>query len=263
MTVQKDGAYAALTEGPGGRVSLEGADMLYSRYAYGAEVGAGGWLLEVGCGPGVGLGLLSASASMVVGADFDSILLRRAHETYGRRIPLVRLDVQRLPFADEAFDTVLFYEGSYYVPDTDRAFDEIMRVLTRGGRMVFVNANPERPDFIPSPLSVHYHTAAEFRAALEPRGFEVSVEGAFPVVDETSRSRFLLWMRKFARRLGFIPGTLAGRAFLKRILVGRLLPVPEEVGEGFGRPAPRARIAAGGSSGGFKVLYVTAARKPE
>jgi SAM-dependent methyltransferase len=157
----------------------------------------------------------------------------------------------------------LFYEGTYYIPDTDCAFDEIARVLTCGGRLVFVNANPERPDFIPSPLSVHYHTAEEFRAALELRGFEVSVEGAFPVVDGPSRSRFLVWMRKLAHRLGFIPGTLAGRALLKRILVGRLLSVPEEVREGFGRPAPRARIVAGGSSGGFKVLYVTAAHKSE
>ena len=263
MTVQEDGAYAALTEAPGGWVSLEGADMLYSRYAYGAEVGAGGRILEVGCGPGVGLGLLSASASLVVGADFDSVLLRRAQETYGRRIPLVRLDVQRLPFPDGAFDTILFYEGTYYIPDTDCAFDEIARVLNSGARMVFVNANPERPDFIPSPLSVHYHTAEEFRTVLENRGFEVSVEGAYPVADGTSRSRFLLWMRKLAQRLGFIPGTLAGRAFLKRMLIGKLLPVPEEVPEGFGRPAPRARIAAGSSSGGFKVLYVTAARKAE
>ena len=125
MIAQEDGAYAALTEAPGGLVSVEGADMLYARYAYGAEAGAGGGVLEVGCGPGLGLGLLSASASFLVGADYDSVLLRRARETYGGRISLVRLDVQRLPFQDGAFDTVLFYEGSYYVPDMERAFDEV------------------------------------------------------------------------------------------------------------------------------------------
>ena len=63
MTLQEDGAFAVLTEAPGRHVSVEGADMLFSRYTYGAEVGAGGRLLEIGCGPGVGLGLLSSSAS--------------------------------------------------------------------------------------------------------------------------------------------------------------------------------------------------------
>lgn len=260
MTVQKDGAYAVLTEAPGGQVSVEGANMLFSRYTYGARVGNGGRLLEIGCGPGVGLGLLSASASFTVGADYDSALLKRAQETYGPRIPLVRLDAQRLPFLDGFFDTVLFYEGSYYVSDMELAFDEILRVLGPGGRTILVNANPERPDFIPGSLSVHYHTAEEFRTALESRGFWVLIEGAYPVGVGTALSWVFVIARRLASRLRLIPSTLMGRTLLKRILGVKLIPVPSEIPDDFGRLASRIPISPRESADGFKVLYITATK---
>jgi len=260
LTYQEDGAFAALTEAPGGEVSVEGAQMLFSRYTYGAEIGARGRILEVGCGPGVGLGLLSASAAFTVGADYDSVLLKRARETYGARIPLVRLDAQRLPFPDGFFDTVLFYEGSYYVPDMELAFDEFLRVLSPGGRTILVNANPERPDFIPSPLSVHYHTAEEFRTALESRGFRVLVEGAYPVEKGTALSHVFVVVRRLARYLGLIPTTLRGRALLKRVLGRKLVSVPSELPRNFVSCVARVSILPGEPADGFKVLYITAER---
>jgi SAM-dependent methyltransferase len=260
VTGQEDGAYAALTEAPGGRVSVEGANMRFSRYIFGAETGAGGRLLEVGCGPGLGLGLLSKATSFLVGADYDSVLLKRAQDTYGDRIPLVRLDVQSLPFPDGFFDTVLFYESSYYVPDMELAFDEFLRVLSPGGHTILVNANPERADFIPSPFSVHYHTAEEFRTALERRGFRVLVEGAYPVKEEIVRTWGLVFARRLLSRLGLIPNTLRGRTLLKRLLGMKLVPVPSELGENFGQPASRVPISPSDPAEGFKVLYITATR---
>jgi SAM-dependent methyltransferase len=252
--------FGELTEAPGGWVSTEGARMLYTRYDYGARQSRGARVLELGCGPGVGLGLLSDHASFVVGGDFDQALLRRARGTYAGRIPLVRLDVQALPFSDGAFDVVLFFEASYYVPDMERGFDEITRVLVPGGRVVFVNANPERPDFIPSPMSVHYHSVAELRSALERRGYVVRAEGAFAVGDATWGGRILMTIRRLARRLGVIPDTLRGRALLKRLLRQRLVPVPPRLTEGFDRPSEREPLRPGESAGSFKVVYVTGER---
>lgn len=261
VNVKNRHAFGGLTEAPGGRVSREGADMLGSRYAYGAQVGADAKVLEVGCGPGIGLGLLSQAASFVVGADFDPELLHKARETYDASIPLVQLDVQGLPFVDGAFDVVLFYEASYYVSDMDRAFDEIARVIGNDGQAVFVNANPERPGFIPSPLSVHYHTAEDFRSELERRGFSVRVEGAYPVRRGTSRERLGVVARQMARRMGIIPRTLRTRALVKRMFGARLLPVPRELSSWFSRPAERVPINPGQSATHFKVLYVTAVRR--
>jgi SAM-dependent methyltransferase len=47
-------------------------------------------------------------------------------------------DVQRLPFADGAFDTVIAAWMLYHVPDLDAGLGEIARVLTKGGALIAV-----------------------------------------------------------------------------------------------------------------------------
>lgn len=232
--------------------------MLYNRYAYAADLAEKQRVLEIACGPGLGLSLVGERATFLVGGDYDPSLLTRARRTHGPSVPLMRLDAQHLPLADDTFDLVLFFEASYYVPNMDRAFDELARVLAPGGTLVFVNANPERPDFIPSPLSVHYHSAEEFRHALESRGFAVMVEGTFPIASGGGRQRVFSLARRVARRLGLIPRTLAGRAVLKRFVAGRLAPLPDRLSRGYGTAVPRQPIAPGASASEWKVLYVTA-----
>jgi hypothetical protein len=148
------------------------------------------------------------------------------------------------------------------VADVDRGFDEIARVLAPGGTALFVNANPERPDFIRSPHSVQYHSAEQFRDALSRRGFEVEVEGAFPVEHSVGHGsgatiRLMALARRILEGLGLVPRNLRGRARLKRLVYGKQRAVPAELADGFGSIAPRTRVA-NGHAGGYKVLYVTA-----
>ncbi len=251
-----------LTETTGVPLAREGADMMYSRYRLAADRAANQRVLELACGAGQGLGMVGASARSTVGGDFSLPLLRLGRRHFGARVPFARLSADRLPFASGAFDLVLFFEASYYVHDMEGAFDEIARVLAPGGAVLFVNANPERPDFIRSPHSVHYHTADEFRAALSRRGFKVSVEGAFPVEDRESGSRGIAsrgigLVRRGLERLGLVPTTLRGRARLKRLVYGRMVVVPAELSAGFGAEHPREEIGVGPASR-HKVVYVSA-----
>ena len=241
--------------------------MMYTRYEYAKRFARGQSVLELGCGAGQGLGLLARDARFVVGGDFSEALLRDAKAHYRDRVPLVRLSADHLPFANGSFDLVLLFEASYYVPDMNRAFDEMARVLRPGGRVIFVNANPDRPDFISSPHSIHYHSADEFRRALESRGFEVAVEGAYPVQPTGRRglvSRLAGPLFGLARQLlelfRLTPRTLRGRARLKRLVNRRLIEVPAELREGFAAVEERVSLP-GGRAPGFKVIYVTAQRR--
>jgi SAM-dependent methyltransferase len=230
-----------------------------------AELSGGKRVLELGCGSGQGFGLLGRRARLLVGGDYSSALLRRATGHYGLRFPLVRLSGNALPFADGSFDIILFFEASYYVPGMAASFQDITRVLAPSGQVLFVNANPERPDFISSPHSVHYHTAEEFRTALEHLGFCVDVQGAFPVSARSTRGRAQLVgtvvsvTRRFLERLRLVPTTLRGRARLKRLVYGKLPMVPAELPEGFAPVAERTPLSAGRQAG-HKVLYVLGRR---
>ncbi len=236
--------------------------MMYTRYHVAAELARGKRVLEVACGSGQGLGMVGRAAAQLVGGDVSRPLLRAARAHYGRRVPLARLSAEGLPFAGATFDVILCFEASYYIPHMDETFREIARVLAAGGTALFVNANPERPDFIRSPYSVHYHTADEFRVALESVGLMVTVEGAFPLeggsrgVGSRLAGRTMFLARRALEALGLVPKTLRGRTRLKRIVYGRLREIPPEVSDGYDQLAPRVPILPGPVAG-YKVIYVT------
>lgn len=252
-----------LTETTGTPISREGAEMMYTRYQLAAEWAAGRRVLELGCGSGQGFGLIASQAGRLVGGDFSLALLRSGKRHYGNRVPLLRLSADTLPFTPGSFDLVLCFESSYYVPDMARGFREMARVLAPGGILFFVNANPQRPDFIKSPHSVHYHTADEFRDVLRAQGLDVAVEGLFPVAagraTPSFASRALSVARRLLEAIGLIPRTLRGRARLKRLVYGKLTELPAQLPPGFATSAPRFPVERGPVPG-YKVLYIRATK---
>lgn len=240
--------------------------MVYTRYAFASELARGRRTLELGCASGVGLGLLLRTATSVVGGDLHLPMLLTARSQYRERVPLLQLSAASLPFRSASFDFVLFLEATYYVRELDGALDEIDRVLAPDGLVLFVNANPERPDFIRSPHSERYHSAREFRSLLEARGFDVETKAAFPLDEAKDRavikvvlSRILRVIRRIAEALRLVPRTLRGRARIKRLLFGKLLTLPREIPPDFAAREPVTPVGEGSVSG-HKVIYVIGRR---
>jgi ubiquinone/menaquinone biosynthesis C-methylase UbiE len=256
--------YEDITETTGGGLTSEAAQMMATRYALAAEAAAGRRVLELGCGAGLGLGLIARRARLTVGGDYSQSLLASGRQHYGTRIPLVRLTAEHLPFKSSSFDVLLFFEATYYIPNMKHALDEITRILASASEILFINANPERPDFVASPFSVHYHTGDEFRAALTQRGFRVTVEAGFPVRSGHSplaklAAAILPLARQLLTTLGLVPRTLKGRARLKRLLYGKLMPIPAELTDGALSESRRELMKLGPITD-FKVIYVRGVR---
>ena len=96
-------------------------------------------VLEVGGGPGE----LSERMQRELGADvsFIDISPRMVELARERGVDAQVGDVQSLPFADGAFDTVVAAWMLYHVPDIDRGLAEIARVLRPGGAVVAVTVS--------------------------------------------------------------------------------------------------------------------------
>jgi len=94
-------------------------------------------ILDCGCGMGFYLKVLSATAQgAFCGVDGEATVLsfgRRALDGCG--VGLTRGDVLRLPYADNAFDKVLFSEVLEHLPDDRAGLAEIRRVLRPGGTL--------------------------------------------------------------------------------------------------------------------------------
>jgi SAM-dependent methyltransferase len=222
-------SYATVTERRGTPVTREALSMLYTRYAFAVPYCADKTVLEVGCGAGSGLGLLARTGRRVVGGDFTADLVAEAQRHYRGRVPVLRLDAERLPFANASFDVILLYEAIYYLARPEQFLDECRRVLIPHGVLLISTVNRLWPGFNPSPLSTRYYAPAELLRLLLERDFEARLYGAFPSTRSSVRDRLVSVLRRAAVALDLIPPTMAGKAWLKRLFLGPLVPVPPEI----------------------------------
>jgi SAM-dependent methyltransferase len=173
-------SYVSETELPGRRIDSDTLEIIAHRYYWASNFVRGKAVLEVGCGPGLGLGWLSRHSRCTIGGDIteESIILAKRH--YGRRAELVRLDAHRLPFKDHSVETVVCLAAIIYL-DLPIFLDECRRVLTRGGTLAMNTPNKDQPGFHGSLLSRTYHSVPELHSLLQKRSFDAEFLGAFPI----------------------------------------------------------------------------------
>ncbi len=248
--------YSTVTETPGRGALPETLSALRTRYELAADLAQGKDVLELGCGPGMGLGLLARKARRVVGGDFDPGLVQQALDHYGSRFEVQQMDAADLPFESDSFDVVLLLEAIYYLPDPEKFVAESKRVLRPGGALLVCSANCERPDFNPSPYTHRYFSAKQLGHLLTGAGFSVELAAAFPTDDPDAGSSFYGFLRNFAVKYHLIPKTMGGKELLKKILYRNLDPFPRELKDE-GALEPLVPVSSDATVPGFKVIYAT------
>jgi ubiquinone/menaquinone biosynthesis C-methylase UbiE len=98
-------------------------------------------ILDAPCGGGIAmLNLGVAQRVSYVGLDLSPAMLKRAQRRSPRdrsaHITLIQASIERMPFADGAFDLCICFNGLHCVPDPAAAVREIARCLRPGGRLV-------------------------------------------------------------------------------------------------------------------------------
>jgi len=247
--------YTTVTEAPGVRITREALAMLYTCYVHAARFCEGKDVLEVACGVGLGLGYQAKRARTVVGGDCSEPLLRRAHQHYRGRVPLVRLDAHTLPFKDASFDVVILFEAIYYFLSPQECISECRRVLRREGLLLLCSANKEWSGFNPSPYSRYYLSATELRRLLLANDFDAEIYGAFSVSAATPSQKAIASIREQAVRWNLIPKTMKGKELLKRLFYGRLVVMGPEIEENMAKPEQLCPVPENRETAQYKVLY--------
>jgi SAM-dependent methyltransferase len=249
--------YSLITELPGLRAPQEQVARLYQRYHFAKDLAADKDVLEIGCGAGLGLGYLAKAAKTVVGGDIDPKNVSLAREYYKDRqsITVDSMDAHNLSSPDKAFDLVLLYETIYYLKDPSRCIAEARRVLRGNGILIVCTVNKDWEDFHPSPYTYKYFSVPELYELMKKSFREVKVCGGFPIVKGGARSKVTSLVKMSAVKLNLIPGTLEGRTYLKRIFMGKLVPLPAEITENIAPYGPPIEIPADKVNRDFKILY--------
>ena len=107
---------------------------------------AKGDVLEVACGAGPNVDYYSDQVTRLTLTDAHEEMLAQAKNKLAGHNPLLKFDVacavlrgENLPFNNESFDTVILTFGLCSIPDPIRALHEVVRVLRKGGNLLFLD----------------------------------------------------------------------------------------------------------------------------
>jgi ubiquinone/menaquinone biosynthesis C-methylase UbiE len=122
----------------------------------GLQLEGGESVLDLGCGLGddtFAIAQLVGAQGRAVGVDVSENMIAEARRRAGQRGPKAEFevgDVQALRFEDATFDACRTERMLMHVPDADRAFAEMARVIRRGGRLSVFDFDWET-QFVDSP----------------------------------------------------------------------------------------------------------------
>ena len=247
--------FVCVTEMPGDLVSEEQIERTCHRYLWAGSYCKAKDVAEAGCGPGQGLGYLAKQARSLRAGDYAEEMVIRASAHYGDRIMLQRFDAQDLPFEDRSLDVILLFEAIYYLPSPERFVAESKRVLRPGGCVLVASANKDLYDFAPSQHSVRYLGVPDLTALFSSQGYTVECLGYLSVQSVSTRQRILRPAKAVASKLALIPKAMKGKKLLKRLVFGKLRPMPAEIEESMIRYQPPTPIANDLADTRHKVIY--------
>lgn len=218
----------------------ENSRRLFERVFEEAGLAAGDRLLDVGCGSGLACALAAARGTDVAGLDASPGLLEIARE----RTPQGEFraaDMASMPFADDSFDLVTFFNSYFFASDGDAVLAEARRVARPGAAVAVVTWTspdqvalsgyvgalaplmPEPPEIDPFIDPEQLASSAE-RAGLTPeRSLELDWSWEYPDLDTALRGLM-------APGLSALAIEAAGEDAVRAALTEALRPLRTEVG---------------------------------
>ena len=107
-------------------------------------------VLDDGCGAGFFTTLLASMGYQVTAVDYSPKMLeevRKNLDAENLKADLKQMDVQNLEFPDNSFDAVVSRNVFWNLEHADKAYEEVSRVLKKGGILILEDGNYYRHYF--------------------------------------------------------------------------------------------------------------------
>lgn len=101
-------------------------------------------VLDVGCGEGYGVNLLSKNVTKIIGLDIDKNIIAHASKKYGKNCIYKLYDGKKIPYKANTFDAVIFLQVIEHINDDKNHIAEIYRVLKNNGIFILTTPNGAR-----------------------------------------------------------------------------------------------------------------------
>ena len=189
-----------------------------------------GNVLEIGCGWGRGLELLTQAAGQYTGIDKNEALIGSLQREYPQST-FIAVNIPPLSsFADNTFDFIVTFQVIEHIDNDDLFVKEAHRVLKPGGKLLLTTVN-KTFSLTRNPWHVREYVADELRALvgryfplIETRGIHGN-DKVMTYYEQNKKSveRFTRWdifdlQHRLPRRLLQVPYDLANRMNRNRLL---------------------------------------------
>jgi SAM-dependent methyltransferase len=250
--------FVSVTEISGDEVSQEQVARMCERYVWAAEYCKDKDVLEVACGAGQGIGVLSRTSSRFAAGDFSADLVQIAKSHYGKRAEILQFDAQDMPFEDNSLDVIILFEAIYYIPDAKKFLLECRRLLRPEGYVLIATANKDLFDFNPSPHTHTYYGVVELNKLFADHSFECSFFGGTPISEISWKQKLLRPVKRLVVGLNLMPKTMAGKKIFKRLIFGKLVPLPAEITASTQSSSTLEKLKENIADDRHKVIYCAA-----
>lgn len=138
-------------------------------------------VLDAGAGTGRIIRDLKNYGAKVTALDVSEEMLKICRKKFSD-IETVVGDIENMPFADNTFDVVIATFVIVHLKNTDKAFDEIYRILKDGGCAIITNINQRKAPKLKLKnrdeivIQSYYHRPKDIIASLEKSFFRIEKE---------------------------------------------------------------------------------------
>ena len=120
------------------RIRVSTSPILIVRCSRPRVQGGLGTVAELCCGRGEALAIFGSRVQRYIGIDISETMLEATLKKHHHPSTiLLQADAIRVPLAAESVDTVVMLGGIHHVPQRERLFLEVARILKPGGRFVY------------------------------------------------------------------------------------------------------------------------------
>ena len=106
---------------------------------------SGARLLDAGCGTGHFSAFFAERGFKVTGVDISAEMIEVARQNTALKADFQRAALTALPFGDESFDVVTAITVMEFIPEREKALQEMIRVLRIGGTLIIAVLNESSP----------------------------------------------------------------------------------------------------------------------
>lgn len=247
------------TEKPQQLFPIETQAIIRDRYDFAVSLAQNRRVLEVGCGAGLGLRYLAASAQDLKCLEYSQENVDSLANRFSDFAELYKGDAHDMPFAADQFDLIVALAMIYYL-SLEAFLKEANRVLAQDGVLLFCTSNKDVPGFVPAPFTTQYYSIPELTASLIAEGFAPSFFGAFPTGDGSLFKRRVKSFLKTAVKgtVCIFPG---GKALWRRMRESTLKdvgPLPDDAQDMLQYSSEREPLPGDKINTNYRVIYVVA-----